>query len=212
MLSLKPATPAGSYALRLTSSDGPERPAVEALITLVVHAPPVVQDPTLRVAGSLAVNEGQAFALELLLDRPAPAELSLNWTLVPTSGGPLSLPGERSGVLRFAAGAERLLLQLPTVDDAVLQGDRELELRFDTDNPGLQLPTAPVRLLLQDDEAPALLLTSRWINDRELELIYDPSAARAGVCMCARTCGIHLCTHTCSVAFDSSCHMRALVI
>ena len=83
-------------------------------------------------------------------------------------------------MLRFAAGAERLLLQLPTVDDAVLQGDRELELRFDTDNPGLQLPTAPVRLLLQDDEAPALLLTSRWINDRELELIYDPSAARSG--------------------------------
>ena len=171
-----PTTPAGSHALRLASSDGPDRPATEAFTTLVVHPAVVAPLPALRVAGALAVNEGQAFDLELLLDRPASADLAVNWSLHPTNGGSLDEAVVRSGLLRFAAGEQRGVLSLPTVDDAVLQGDRELELRFETNDNGVLLPSAPQRLLLQDDEAPDILLTSRWMKDQELELIYDPSA------------------------------------
>jgi hypothetical protein len=165
---------AGTYALRLGASDGPERPLVQALTNLVVPAAAVAVPPTLRVEGSLRLAEGTAFGLQLRLDRPAAAELTLRWTLNPRRDSAESLLPSRTGLVRIAAGAEGALLSLPSRDDGLLLGDQELELVLESLSGAVQLPAAPTTLTLLDNDSSPLLLTSRWLNGRELELTYQP--------------------------------------
>jgi hypothetical protein len=173
-LVVDPATLAGTYALRLGASDGPERPLVQALTNLVVPAPAVAVPPTLRVEGSLRLAEGTAFGLQLRLDRPAAAELTLRWTLNPRRDSAESLLPSRTGLVRIAAGAEGALLSLPSRDDGLLLGDQELELVLESLSGAVQLPAAPTTLTLLENDSSPLLLTSRWLNGRELELTYQP--------------------------------------
>ena len=180
-LVVDPATPAGTYALRLGASDGPERPLVQALTSLVVPATAVAVPPTLRVEGSSRLAEGTAFGLQLRLDRPAAAELTLRWTLNPRRDSAETLLPSRTGLVRIAAGAEAAPLSLPSRDDDLLLGDQELELVLESLSGAVQLPAEPTTLMLLDNDSPPLLLTSRWLNDRELELLYQPGpAASAG--------------------------------
>jgi hypothetical protein len=165
---------AGTYALRLGASDGPERPLVQALTNLVVPAAAVAVPPTLRVEGSLRLAEGTAFGLQLRLDRSAAAELTLRWTLNPRRDSAESLLPSRTGLVRIAAGAEGALLSLPSRDDGLLLGDQELELVLESLSGAVQLPESPTTLTLLDNDSSPLLLTSRWLNGRELELIYQP--------------------------------------
>jgi hypothetical protein len=173
-LVVDPATPAGTYALRLGASDGPERPLVQALTSLVVPATAVAVPPTLRVEGSLRLAEGTAFGLQLRLDRPTAAELTLRWTLNPRRDSAETLLPSRTGLVRIAAGAEAAPLSLPSRDDGLLLGDQELELVLESLSGAVQLPAAPTTLTLLENDSSPLLLTSRWLNERELELTYQP--------------------------------------
>ncbi|MFN6132843.1 MAG: Calx-beta domain-containing protein, partial [Synechococcaceae cyanobacterium] len=176
-LVVDPATPAGSYALRLGASDGPERLLVQALTSLVVPAAAVAVPPTLRLEGSLRQAEGTAFGLQLRLDRPAAEELTLRWTLNPRRDSAEPLLPSRTGLVRIAAGGEGALLSLPSREDGLLLGDQELELVLESLSGAVQLPPAPTPLMLLDNDSAPQLLTSRWLNDRELELLYQPGAA-----------------------------------
>ncbi|MFN9694986.1 MAG: choice-of-anchor U domain-containing protein, partial [Synechococcaceae cyanobacterium] len=176
-LVVDPATPAGTSVLRLGASDGPERLLVQALTSLVVPAAAVAVPPTLRLEGSLRQAEGTAFGLQLRLDRPAAEELTLRWTLNPRRDSAEPLLPSRTGLVRIAAGGEGALLSLPSREDGLLLGDQDLELVLESLSGAVQLPPAPTPLMLLDNDSAPQLLTSRWLNDRELELLYQPGAA-----------------------------------
>ncbi|MFZ9464343.1 MAG: hypothetical protein ACO262_12115, partial [Vulcanococcus sp.] len=187
ILVVDPGTAVGSYSLKLGASDGPDRPAVQAITTLVVQAAPLVQAPALQVQGVSEAGEGSSFGLDLMLDGPAPAEISLSWSLVPRFDQAEALLPNRSGLLRIAAGADRARLTLPSRNDGLLLGDQELELRLQTLSGDVRLPEQPTRLMLREDDAIPLLLSSRWLSASELELVYEPGAAASagsGLVLC----------------------------
>ncbi|MFM8525918.1 MAG: hypothetical protein ACKOCM_09910, partial [Cyanobacteriota bacterium] len=176
-LVVDPGTPAGTYSLRLGASDGPDRPFVEALTTLVVNAAPLVNLPSLRVGGDIVVEEGGSYTIALLLDSPASTDISLGWSLIPRDGTAEALLPSRSGLVRIAAGDDRTLLSLPTRNDNLLLRDQELELRLEALSGSVRLEHPSTTLMLLDNDSVPLLLTSRWLNDSELELLYRPGAA-----------------------------------
>ncbi len=134
-----------SNSLISANADGFD--AVSAQLTVVDDEVPQL---TVELsADEVDENIGQAAAT---LSRNTPLDTALPVSLASNSGGRLGLPVT---TFEFPAGEESIEIEFDVIDNAIADGDADLEIIATSD--GFQAGIAPITVV--DDETPALTLT-----------------------------------------------------
>jgi hypothetical protein len=133
-------TDPGVYTATLTANDGVNPPVSDTTqVTVNDVVPPTCTGPCISI-GDVTVHEGGSASFSLVLDVPAVAQYTVNWTRMNGTTTDLDLKGKpTTKTTTFKIGQFKKFLTVATVDDLEVEGDETFSIVLSSPTGGLAI-------------------------------------------------------------------------